>query len=123
VRRHAEIGARLVENIPYLEPVIPVIRHHHERWDGSGYPDGLAGEEIPIEARIVAVADSLDAMITERVYRPALSVQAAYEQIVAGSGSVYDPTVVKAFQNAWNQIEQVIIHGPGSQPDNDETEG
>ncbi len=117
VRRHAEIGARLIENIPYLEPVIPVIRHHHERWDGSGYPDGLAGEDIPIEARIVAVADALDAMITERVYRPALSIEAAYQQIVAGSGSIYDPEVVKAFQTAWSQIEQVIILGPGDHSD------
>ena len=114
VHRHAEIGARLIENIPYLETVIPVIRHHHERWDGTGYPDGLAGQAIPIEARIVAVADSLDAMITERVYRPALDRETAYQQIVAGSGSLYDPQVVRAFQAAWNQIEQVILHGPYS---------
>jgi len=115
VRRHAELGARLIENIPYLEPVIPVIRHHHERWDGTGYPDGLEGESIPIEARIVAVADSLDAMITKRIYRPALDIETAYGQIVAGSGSLYDPEVVLAFQRAWDQIEQVILHGPGDQ--------
>jgi putative two-component system response regulator len=117
VRRHAEIGARLIENIPYLEPVIPVIRHHHERWDGSGYPDGLAGEAIPVEARIVAVADSLDAMITERVYRAAMDLETAYQQIINGSGSQYDPQVVLAFQAAWEEIQQVILHGPGDQLD------
>jgi putative two-component system response regulator len=114
VQRHAEIGARLIENIPYLEPVIPVIRHHHERWDGSGYPEGLVGESIPIEARIVAVADSLDAMITERVYRPAMDIQTAYLQIVAGSGSLYDPKVVEAFQAGWEAIKQIILYGPMS---------
>ncbi len=65
MKRHAEIGANLLRNIPYLSGAIPIIRYHHERWDGQGYPDGLAGEEIPLGARIVAVADTYDAMTTD----------------------------------------------------------
>jgi putative two-component system response regulator len=104
LKQHTVIGVQLIENIPYLEPAIPVVRHHHERWDGTGYPDGLAGEAIPLEARIVAVADALDAMTTSHVYHQGLSLEQAYQEIVDSSGSRFDPRVVQAFQSAWTEI-------------------
>jgi len=108
VQRHPVIGEKLIENIPYLSPAIPVIRFHHERWDGQGYPEGLAGEAIPIEARIIAVADALETMLRERIYRPALSPSQAYQEILAGSGTRYDPQVVQAFSAAWENIKSLI---------------
>jgi putative two-component system response regulator len=109
MRMHASIGADLLENISYLESAIPIIRHHHERWDGSGYPDGLCSEDIPQGARIVAVADSFDAMTTSRVYQPASTQQDAFQEIVSGAGTRYDPKVVEAFQAVWDQIKDAIL--------------
>jgi len=105
MKKHPIIGVEMIKNIPYLAPAIPVIRHHHERWDGYGYPDGLAGEAIPLPARIVAVADSLDAMTnSDRPYRKALSPEDAYDEIVRCSGTHFDPMIVKALQRAWDTI-------------------
>lgn len=109
MKRHPLIGADLVKNIPYLMPAIPVIRHHHERWDGQGYPDGLIGEAIPLAARIVAIADALDAMTTTRIYKPAFSPQQAYEEILSCSGTRYDPQVVTAFKSAWTEIRERLV--------------
>jgi len=104
MKQHPVIGAEMIKNISYLLPATDIIRYHHERWDGSGYPDGLGGEQIPLSARIVAVADSFDAMITSRAYRIALTPEQAYEEIMRCSGSHFDPTVVLAFQRAWSEI-------------------
>lgn len=104
MRRHPEIGAEMVKNIPYLAPAVPVIACHHERWNGSGYPSGIMGEEIPLAARVVAVADALDAMTTTRSYRTALTIEQAYSEIMKYSGEFYDPGVVSAFQGAWDAI-------------------
>ena len=100
MKRHAEIGAGLLERIPYLIAASPIIQYHHERWDGKGYPDGLIGEAIPLEARIVAVADSYDAMTTARIYQLASTPEQAKQEIVAGSGTRYDPAIVEAFLTA-----------------------
>jgi putative two-component system response regulator len=108
MKRHPLIGAEMVKDIPYLAPAIQVIRSHHERWDGTGYPDGLAGENIPLVARIVTVADSLDAMSTSRPYQRALSADQAYEEILRNSGSLYDPAIVRAFQGCWNEIREAL---------------
>jgi putative two-component system response regulator len=97
MKRHAEIGAELLKRVPYLANAIPIIRSHHERWDGRGYPDGLAGEAIPLGARIVAVADAYDAMTTERVYHGGDSPDQAVNEIRSGCGIRYDPTIVAAF--------------------------
>lgn len=97
MKRHAEIGALLLNKIPYLSTAIPIIHYHHERWDGKGYPNGLAGEDIPLEARIVAVADAYDAMTTARVYHDQSSHEQAVNEIITGSGNRYDPKVVEAF--------------------------
>jgi putative two-component system response regulator len=101
IKMHPMTGAEMIRDIPYLAPAVPVIRHHHERWDGSGYPQGLAREDIPLAARIVAVADGFDAMTTDRPYCPARSLEMAYEEILRGSGGRYDPRVVAAFRRAW----------------------
>lgn len=108
MKKHPVIGAEMVKNISYLQSAIDIIRHHHERWDGTGYPDGLAGEDIPLSARIVAVADSFDAMITSRSYRVALTPEAAYDEILRSSGTHFDPSVVLAFQRAWGEIRNSL---------------
>jgi ribonuclease P protein subunit RPR2 len=95
--RHPAIGADIVGEIEFLAEATRIVRSHHERWDGSGYPDGLAGEEIPLAARIFSVADVLDALTTDRPYRPAMSLHAARALIGAEAGSHFDPTVAAAF--------------------------
>jgi putative nucleotidyltransferase with HDIG domain len=97
MKQHPVIGAELLKGIPYLSEVIPVIRSHHERWDGLGYPDGLSGEAIPMGARIVAIADCFDAMTTDRIYHAASSPEQALAEIRKGAGNRYDPAVVEAF--------------------------
>jgi putative two-component system response regulator len=104
MRQHPVIGAELIKNVEYLAPATPIVRHHHERWDGKGYPDGLEGEQIPLHARVVAVADSLDAMTYNRVYQAALSPERAYQEITRNSGTAYDPQVVEAFRSVWPAI-------------------
>ena len=94
MRRHPEIGAEIVSHVPFLATAALTVRHHHERFDGSGYPDGLAGAEIPLAARIFAVADALDAMTTDRPYRPGASFGDARREIAAGAGRQFDPEVV-----------------------------
>ena len=96
VQRHPSEGARLLERLGFLSDALPAIRHHHERYDGSGYPDGLQGEDIPLGARIINVADALDAMLTSRVYRPALSPLDALAELKAGAGTQFCPRCVAA---------------------------
>lgn len=97
MRTHPEVGARILRGISFLEPIIPYVRHHHERFDGTGYPDGLAGEDIPIGGRLIAVADAFDAMTSTRPYRPARSDEVALAELRAGAGSQFDPQIVEAF--------------------------
>jgi len=98
VHAHPVIGAQILHNVAMLQGGgIDVVRHHHERWDGAGYPDRLAGELIPLGARIFAVADTLDAMTSSRPYRAALGWPVAVEEIQAQSGRQFDPVVVQAF--------------------------
>ena len=111
MKNHPVVGMEMVKNIPFLAPAIPVILHHHERWDGHGYPYGLAGEQIPKAARIVAVADSLDAMVSSRNYREALTPDQAYKEIMRCSGRQYDPDVVKSFQSIWEEIKINLGNG------------
>ena len=96
MRQHPVIGAQIVAPFEFFADGALVIRHHHERWDGSGYPDGLAAGAIPLGARIVAVADVLDALTSERPYRAALSVDAALAYLAAEAGHTLDPDVVAA---------------------------
>jgi ribonuclease P protein subunit RPR2 len=97
--QHPVIGAAIVRGIDFLSDAVQVVRSHHERWDGSGYPDGLAGEEIPVAARVFAVADVLDALTTDRPYRPASPLSEARGMIEAAAGSHFDPRVVDTFRS------------------------
>ncbi len=97
MRRHSAAALRILTHIPSLATAAPAILHHHEHFDGSGYPDGLAGEAIPIASRILFVADAFDAMTTDRPYRKALSIQKAIEELEHNSGSQFDPVVVETF--------------------------
>jgi putative nucleotidyltransferase with HDIG domain len=96
MRRHPVVGAQIVAPFEFLAARAPLIRHHHERWDGSGYPDGLVGDAIPPGARIVAVADVLDALTSDRPHRPAVSRAAALRHLEHASGRELDPAVVSA---------------------------
>jgi len=96
MRRHPVESARICEGVAAFRPLLPGIRHHHERMDGRGYPDGLRGDEVPLEARIIAVADAFDAMTSRRAYRDALSEEEALRQLEAGAGTQFDPVVVAA---------------------------
>jgi putative nucleotidyltransferase with HDIG domain len=95
--RHPVIGAQILRGIEFLGEAKAVVRHHHERWDGSGYPDRLVGAEIPLAARVFAVADTLDALTTDRPYRDACSLTYARDVISAAAGTQFDPVVVEAF--------------------------
>jgi diguanylate cyclase (GGDEF)-like protein len=97
VRRHTVVGQRILEAAPSLGGTGAVVRSSHERWDGTGYPDGLAGEDIPLAARVVSVCDAFDAMVSDRPYRPALSAGEALQELVRGAGTQFDSAVVSAF--------------------------
>jgi two-component system cell cycle response regulator len=97
VNHHPVWGAELLEQIPGLEPVAAIVRHHHERWDGAGYPDGLCHDRIPMGSRIVAVCDAYQAMTSARPYRAALPPAAAAFELRAGAGSQFDPALVECF--------------------------
>jgi putative nucleotidyltransferase with HDIG domain len=96
MRCHVEEGANIIDRLGFLADAVPAIRHHHERFDGSGYPDGLHGEEIPLGARIIHVADAVDSMVTARVYRPARPVHDALTELRAHSGTQFCPRSVEA---------------------------
>jgi putative nucleotidyltransferase with HDIG domain len=100
IREHPAIGAAIVEVLPFTHPILPFVRSHHERWDGDGYPERLKGFEIPLTARICAVADAFDEMTSSRPYRRRLSRDVALEQLAAGSGKQFDPQCVDAFLEA-----------------------
>lgn len=105
VRLHPQAGARLVALVRALRPALPGVLHHHERWDGRGYPSGRAGAEIPLEARVLAVTDSFDAMTSERPYRRALSADAALEEVARCAGTQFDPGVALVFLETWESGE------------------
>ncbi len=108
MRTHAEVGEQIVTRIAGLAQAAPIVRHHHERWDGSGYPEGLAGEEIPLEARVVAVADAYSALTSDRVYRTACSVTEALAELRASAGSHYDPLCVQALAEIVTGLDRVV---------------
>ena len=97
MRRHPLIGERIVLAAPALAQTGPLIRSSHERVDGHGYPDGLAGTEIPLGSRIIAVCDAFDAMTSDRIYRPSIDVDAALDELKRHAGTQFDATIVDAF--------------------------
>jgi putative nucleotidyltransferase with HDIG domain len=104
VRKHAAIGARMVARATGDEELAEMVRHHHERYDGDGYPDGLSGDEIPVGARIIAVADTFDAVTSPRPYRPALDLREALTLLEHEAGSQFDPKVIGAFRGRYSGI-------------------
>jgi HD-GYP domain-containing protein (c-di-GMP phosphodiesterase class II) len=106
IQRHVETGYRILSSLNEFSSIAGHVLAHHERWDGTGYPNGLKGEEIPLEARIIAVADAYDAMTSDRPYRKALSEEAAVEEIKRNTGTQFDPAIVKAFveKAVWKKV-------------------
>ena len=110
IKKHPTMGYNIVKNIPSLESIIPYILYHQEKYDGTGYPEGLKGKDIPIEGRTISVADAFEAMISDRPYRKALPLDMAYKEIISNSGKQFDPDIVKAFVKLWktNKIKKVL---------------
>ncbi|MEA1970494.1 MAG: PAS domain S-box protein, partial [Thermodesulfobacteriota bacterium] len=111
IRTHPEVGYKILKNIEFMYPVAQIVYQHHEKIDGSGYPRGLSGNDILKESRVIAVADVIEAMATDRPYRPSLGIAAALEDIQQGKGTLYDPEVVdaclKIFEEKGFHLEQV----------------
>jgi len=102
---HPSVGAEILERVSFPYPVVPIVRSHHEKWDGSGYPDGLSGEEIPIGARILSAVDCFDALASDRQYRRALPLNEAIAIVVSQAGSSFDPAVVAVLQRGYREWE------------------
>ncbi|MGI8990615.1 MAG: diguanylate cyclase [Bryobacteraceae bacterium] len=113
---HPVVGAEILERVKFPYPVVPIVRSHHEKFDGSGYPDGLKGEEIPIGARVLAVVDCLDALATDRQYRRALPLEEAMKEVIRGSGTSFDPKIVEILVRRFAELEQMAVasHVEGS---------
>lgn len=112
IKTHPVAGAALIEGIPDFRPALPYVLHHHERWDGAGYPHRLGGEEIPIEGRLLGVADAFDAMTSERSYRPALSVEQALAELRRCAGSQFDPELAETFVDGWRTGDITAVESP-----------
>ena len=106
MQQHSVIGEAIVKPVRSLQKVVALVRHHHERYDGAGYPGGLKGEEIPLGARILAVADTYDSMVTDRPYRKRLPIENAKAELKKYAGIQYDPAVVHAFLQVLAEKEQ-----------------
>ncbi len=113
---HPTVGAEILEQVDFPYPVAPIVRAHHEKWDGSGYPNGLAGEAIPIGARILSAVDCLDALASDRQYRKALPLDEAMAKVVADAGKSFDPRVVEILQRRYIELEKLAndqpLHAP-----------
>ena len=107
IKQHPEIGARILRKSPAFAEIAEIVLHHHERFDGLGYPDGISGYNIPLGSRLIAVCDSIDAMMTTRSNRKAFSEQDCYEEIKRCSGTRYDPDVVDAVMTHWKELMKV----------------
>jgi len=112
VRQHPSMGASMLQALGQMHPIVPFIKHHHEAYDGSGYPDGLKGDKIPLVSRIVSVADTYDAMTSDRPYRKARSKMEAIEELKRCAGSAFDPKVVNAFLEVLDEQSTVEISRP-----------
>src|SRR5450432_3944080 len=113
---HPVVGAEILEKVAFPYPVAPIVRSHHEKWNGSGYPNGLAGEEIPIGARILAAVDCLDALASDRQYRKALPLNEAMDKVVADAGKSFDPKVVAILKRSYVELEKLANAEPLQAP-------
>jgi len=108
MKTHTTKGATMLDSMMHLTPMIPIVRHHHERWDGTGYPDHLVQDQTPLIARIVSIADAFDAMTSNRPHRPAMPADRAFLELVAKSGTYFDPNCVNAFMRLRRKIEAMM---------------
>ena len=113
---HPTVGAEILEQVDFPYPVAPIVRAHHEKWDGSGYPNGLAGESIPIGARILSAVDCLDALASDRQYRKALPLDEAMKKVVSDAGKSFDPKVVAILQRRYIELEKLANEQPLQAP-------
>jgi putative nucleotidyltransferase with HDIG domain len=113
---HPTVGAEILEQVDFPYPVAPIVRAHHEKWDGSGYPNGLAGEAIPIGARILSAVDCLDALASDRQYRKALPLDKAMAKVVEDAGKSFDPKVVAILQRRYIELEKLASEQPMQSP-------
>ena len=111
---HPVVGAEILEHVQFPYPVVPIVRAHHEKWDGTGYPLGLRGEDIPIGARILAAVDTLDALASDRQYRRALPLEQAMEKVEQESGKAFDPAVVEVLKRRYVDLEKAAKHAIGN---------
>lgn len=100
ILKHPQLGAKIVKGMGYCDEITIAILHHHERWDGNGYPHGLKGSKIPLYSRIIAIVDAFDAMLTDRPYRCALSKDKAINELITNAGAQFDPSIVEDFLRA-----------------------
>lgn len=109
MRSHSEIGYGILEKVGGFGEIAIIVRHHHERWDGKGYPLGLSKNEIPFGSRIIALSDSIDAMLSDRKYRKALSSDSCRQEIERNTGIMYDPEIAKSVLEHWSAIEKLVF--------------
>jgi len=105
---HALVGAEILQRVAFPYPVAPIVRSHHERWDGTGYPDGLKGEQIPMGARVLAAVDCLDALSSHRQYQNAMSLDAAMEMVASMSGSAFEPRIVEILKRRYRELQTMV---------------
>jgi HD-GYP domain-containing protein (c-di-GMP phosphodiesterase class II) len=116
-KRHPTYGREILDPIKFLQPVIPGVHLHHERWDGRGYPLGLAGQDIPLIARIISVADTYDAMTSDRAYRRALPHEVTVNEILRCSGSQFDPDVSNVFTEQIDGLRTELVDSGATIPE------
>jgi HD-GYP domain-containing protein (c-di-GMP phosphodiesterase class II) len=111
VQTHPVEGARLVTRLPDVEHALPCVLYHHERWDGDGYPTKLMGDSIPLEARLIGIADAFDAMTSRRPYRGPMSIEAALTEVVRCAGTQFDPVLARAAVEVWatQRLQRVAV--------------
>jgi len=116
MKAHASLGAKILEPLHGLASIQAMVRHHHEFFDGSGYPDGLAGENIPLGARIITIADAYDTITSERTYKKARSAEAAFTELERCAGAQFDPVLIRVFIEILRRQPSPIVSGlmPGN---------
>ena len=120
VKRHSEIGADIISKAQGMYDISQIILHHHERYDGRGYPDGISGTDIPLESRIIAIADSIDAMTSKRVYRDSMSLDECRAEIERNIGTQFDPAIARIVLKNWDGISDIVMLHPKRLAQNDE---
>lgn len=109
IKEHPVIGAKILMQSNYTQDLVQIVLHHHERYDGKGYPEGLMGEDIPIGSRILALADSIDAMTSKRIYRDAMSFDYCYDEIKRNIGVMYDPAIAQVVLEHWSEVQDILL--------------